>query len=192
MKNIMFVRIFKAIGAFFLDFIETAVMALAIFVIIYFFLFQPHQVKGNSMLPSFRDKEYLLTNKIVYRLQSPQRGDVIIFQAPQNKKYDYIKRIIGLPGEEVGLKQGKIYVNDSLLDESAYLLPNTFTAGSSFLSESKKITVPENSYFAVGDNRPHSSDSREWGCIPQENIIGKAWFRYWPLSEAGLIAKIAL
>ena len=182
----------KKLGFFLLDFIETIVTALVIFVIFYLFLFQPHQVKGKSMIPTFEDGEYLLTNKITYRFNNPQRGDIVIFKSPQNKKYDYIKRIVALPGEKISLKAGKIFINDSRLNESIYLAKDVYTKGSSFLPEEGELKVPENQYFVTGDNRPHSSDSREWGYITMENIIGKAWLRYWPPSNFGFIPKIDL
>ncbi len=184
-------RILRIIGAFILDFIETIVTALVIFVIIYLFLFQPHQVKGNSMQPNFENGEYLLTNKITYRIHEPERGDVIIFKAPVNQSYDYIKRIIGLPNESVSLKQGRFFIDDKFLDESAYLAEDVYTQGGQFLPEGGEIVVPEEQYFMAGDNRSHSSDSREWGYISKDDIVGRAWLRYWPPSASGLIPKIA-
>jgi len=177
----------KKIGLFLLDFIEAIVSALVLFVVLYLFLFQPHQVNGNSMLPTFENNEYLLTNKITYRFNEPKRGDIVIFKAPHNKKFDYIKRIIALPKEKISLKGGKIFINNARLDESNYLTESTYTKGSHFLPEGGELVVPEGQYFVAGDNRPHSSDSREWGYISMKNIIGKAWLRYWPPSKFGLI-----
>jgi signal peptidase I len=181
-------RVIKQIGAFFLDIIETVVLALAIFVLVYLFLVQPHQVRGNSMYPTFHDGEYLLTDKLSYRLGEPGRGDVIVFQAPQNQEYDYIKRIIGLPGDRVKIKNSQVYINGELLDES-YLPEDFTTSGGSFLSEDEEVVIPEGEYLVLGDNRSHSSDSREWGDVPIENIIGKALFRYWPLNKLGLVGN---
>ena len=186
---IMFVSFLKKIGQLLLDFIETVVIALAIFVIVYLFLWQPHQVKGNSMLPNFHNGEYILTDKISYRFGEPKRGDIIVFKAPKNEDYDYIKRIVGLPEDKIQIKGGRIYLNNTLLDENSYLDDTVNTRGGSFLSEGEIKTIAEDSYVAVGDNRAHSSDSREWGAIPRGNIIGKAWLRYWPISKAGLIPK---
>lgn len=177
---------FRKVGALFLDFIETVVMALAVFVIIYLFLFQPHQVRGSSMYPNFHDGEYILTDKISYRLHEPQKGDVIIFKAPRNEEYDYIKRIIGLPGEEIELLDGKVFINDQPFDES-YLPKEFLTSGGSFLRANSPVSIPKGQYLVLGDNRSHSSDSREWGFVPKQNIIGKAWFRYWPPDRLGLI-----
>jgi len=187
----MFLRILKTIGSFLLNFIEAIITALAIFVIIYLFLFQPHQVKGNSMrtslLESFHDKEYLLTNKLVYNFDQPQRGDIVIFRAPHNQDYDYIKRIIGLPGETIKIEDGQVYINDQVLDESDYLPEEVKTNPGKFLKEGEEMTIPLRKYFVVGDNRPNSYDSRTWGFISIKDIVGKAWLRYWPVKKMGLI-----
>mgnify|MGYP001040110002 CR=1 FL=1 len=177
---------FKKVGNFFLDLVETVVIAFSIFIIIYLFLFQPHQVRGSSMYPSFFDKEYILTDKVSYRFGQPERGNVIIFRAPKNPTYDYIKRIICEPDEECKIENGKVYVNGQLLNES-YLPSDTFTTGGNFARNGQKITVPVEHYFVLGDNRSHSSDSRDWGFVPKENIVGHAWIRYWPPNRAGII-----
>ncbi len=178
---------FHRLGDIFLDVIETVVIALAIFVIIYLFLFQPHQVRGNSMYPNFHDADYLLTDKITYRLSTPKRDDVVIFVAPKNEEYDYIKRVIALPGEKVSLTENdQVLVNNQILIEP-YLPEGTQTYGGAFLETGETVTVPEDQYFVLGDNRSHSSDSRDWGFVPKENIIGKAWLRYWPLNRAGSV-----
>lgn len=140
------------------------------------------------MYPNFHNNEYLLTNKLSYRLGKPGRGDVVVFKAPKNQEYDYIKRIIGLPGEEIEIRSGKLYINDKLLDES-YLPSEYRTSGGSFWREGLETPVPEGQYFVLGDNRSHSSDSREWGTVPLENIIGKAWLRYWPFNKLGLVRE---
>lgn len=172
-----------------MDVVETIVIALAIFVIAYLFLFQPHQVRGNSMYPNFHDKDYLLTDKVSYRLGQPKSGDVVIFMAPKNEEYDYIKRVIGIPGDKVEITQDyKVKLNTQILDES-YLPSDYQTFGGSFLEVGKVVTVPPDEYFVLGDNRNHSSDSRDWGFVPKSNIIGKAWFRYWPLNQMGLVSS---
>lgn len=180
-------ELLKRLGTFFLDIIETIVIALAIFVVVYLFLVQPHQVKGSSMFPRFHDGEYILTNKVSYRLHSPQRGDVVVFKSPQNPEVDFIKRIIGLPGDRVKVMNGKIYVNGVFLDESVYLPSDFVTNAGAFAKEGQEVTVPEEEYFSIGDNRNHSSDSREWGFVPVNDIVGKAWLRYWPLNRLGFV-----
>jgi len=181
--------IFRRLGSIFLDFVETVVIALAIFVIAYLFLFQPHQVRGSSMYPNFHDNDYILTDKISYRLNQPKRGDVVIFVAPQNEDYDYIKRIIGIPGDTVEITNDyRVKLNGEILNEP-YLPADYQTFGGTFLATGKPIAVPQDEYFVLGDNRNHSSDSREWGFVPRKNIIGKAWFRYWPINQMGLISN---
>lgn len=177
---------FRRLGSFLLDFLESITMALAVFVIVYLFLFQPHQVRGNSMYPNFHDGEYILTDKITYRIRKPKEGDVIIFRAPKNEEYDYIKRIIATPGHCVQIINGKVYIDNQPFAEP-YLPKDYLTYPGTFLKEGNTVCVPEKNYFVLGDNRAHSSDSREWGFVPEENIIGKAFFRYWPPNRFGRI-----
>ena len=181
--------ILKRIWLFFLDFVETIVIALAIFVVVYQFLFQPHQVKGSSMDDNFHDGEYLLTDKVSYRFNNPKMGDVIVFKAPQNEDFDYIKRIIGMPGDQIMIDNNVVYVNGSVLNESGYLDDSVVTRPGLFLKDGLPVTIPPNAYFVMGDNRTNSSDSRDWGFVPSVNIVGKAWVQYWPINEAGIIDK---
>lgn len=170
-----------------LDALEPVVMAFAIFMMVYLFLFQPHKVDGRSMYPTFNDREYILTDKISYRKSSPQRGDVVVFHAPPPYDGDFIKRIIGLPGETVMVRDGFVYINQEKLEEE-YLPSNFSTTEKSFLREGVIYTVPEDYYIVFGDNRDNSSDSREWGPVSVKAIVGKAWFRYWPTDRIGKIA----
>lgn len=183
-------NIFQRIGVFVGDLIETFVMAGAIFVVVYFFLVQPHQVTGNSMIPNFEDGEYLLTDKVSYHFRPPQRGEVVIFKAPQNQEKDFIKRIIALPGEKVKLEKGEIFINQEKLEEN-YLPSSTPTLPKSLISEGQEVVIPLDEYFVLGDNRQFSSDSRDWGTVSKDLIIGKAWFRYWPLNELSLIPQVS-
>ena len=177
----------RRVAAFFFDIIEIFVVALAIFVVGYLFFFQPHQVKGASMEPNYQDEDYLLTDKVSYRFHEPERGDVVIFRAPKNRELDYIKRVIGLSGEKVRITNGAVFINGQQLKED-YLASSTGYAGS-FLPPGEEFLVPQGEYFVMGDNRPHSSDSREWGTVSKEDIIGKAWLRYWPPPTFGLVPK---
>lgn len=187
-------NILKKIAVFFLDIIQTIVLALSVFIIMYLFLFQPHQVKGNSMYPNFHDKEFLLTDKISYRFGKPQRGDVIIFKAPPSEpcaetECEYIKRLIGLPGDRIKIENGKIFINGKILKED-YLSPSLITSEGTFLKEGVEKEIPPNEYLPLGDNRAHSRDGREFGTIPKSSIVGKAWLRYWPLRQAGIIKRV--
>ena len=176
----------KRVLKFVLDIFQTIVIALAIFVILYQFIAQPHRVQGASMEPNFQNAEYILTEKVGYYFHEPRRGDVIVFKFPKNKELDYIKRVIALPGETVTLRGGAVVVNGRRLEEP-YLTPGTFTAGHTTLKEGAAFAVPPDSYVVMGDNRERSSDSREWGTVPKEDIIGRAFFRYWPPSEVGFV-----
>lgn len=185
---------FKKISTFFVDTIETVVIALSIFLVVYLFLLQPHQVSGLSMFPNFHDKEYILTDKVSYRLGDPKRGDVVVFHAPkaagcpQGTACDFIKRVIALPGETVQIIDHAYYINGTKLAEP-YIPPENVTNGGKFLNQNA-VTLGVNEYFVTGDNRPHSSDSREWGPIGKEEIIGKGFLRYWPLPRFGLVPKV--
>jgi len=185
----MLLVLFKGIFGFFFDILESIVVALAIFVVVYLFLYQPHQVKGASMEPNFHDAEYILTNKYEYRFGDPKRGDVVVFKSPQNPDVDYIKRVIGLPGEHIKLLNNHFYINEVLLEEP-YIAAELFTYYGSYLREGAEIVVPQNHYFVVGDNRPRSSDSREWGPIDKSAIIGRSQLRYWPFDRFGLIPQL--
>jgi len=172
---------FSSVGQFLLSFLETVVVALVISIVLYLFIMTPHEVIGNSMHPTYQNGEYLMANKLLYKFNEPQRGDVIIFKYSDTQ--DFIKRVIGLPGDKVMLKDGHIYINDKLVDESSYLSNSIYTNGGEFLHEGETTTVPEGQYFVCGDNRPHSSDSRTFGPITKENIKGKAWLVYYPFSQ---------
>lgn len=175
----------KSFGAFILDYLQTIVLALAIFLIVYLFLFQPHQVRGESMLPNFANNEFLLTDKLSYRFGTPKRADVIVFAAPPTPGEDYIKRIVGLPGQAVQLKDGALYIDGQQIAEN-YLLPATRTEGGTFLPEGKTFRLEQDEYFVLGDNRNNSSDSRRWGPVKKKKIVGRAWLVYWPPSKFGL------
>ena len=182
-------EIIRKIYLFLLDTVQTFLIAAAVFLVIYVFLFRPFEVKGESMLPNFYDKEYVLTNLIILRFQTPKLGDVIVFKAPPEPDKDYIKRIIGTPGDTVSIKEGKVYLNDKMLNENEYLKPDVKTFAGEFLSEGQTVKVPQDEYFVLGDNRQASSDSRKWGEVARKNIIGRAWLRAWPFVRLGAVNK---
>lgn len=157
--------------------VKIVVVSLAIIIPIRYFLIQPFFVRGASMTPNFDNGEYLVINEINYRFESPQRGQVIIFKYPLNPSQYYIKRIIGLPGETIEIKDGQVFIQDALLDESGYLPEGRVTSGN------LKVVLGQEEYFVLGDNRSASSDSRQWGILPRENIIGFVWIRAWPFGE---------
>ncbi len=173
----------RAVSAFF-DFLQGIVVILALLVMVYLFLVSPQEINGASMEPTFFNGEYILTNKVQYKITEPKRGDIVIFKSPKNKEVDYIKRVIGLPGDTVALRGNKFVVNGAPIDEP-YLRPDVVIFGGSYLQEDQEVSVPEGTLFVAGDNRPHSSDSREFGPIPFEDIIGVAFLRYFPFDKIG-------
>ncbi|MEK7061339.1 MAG: signal peptidase I [Patescibacteria group bacterium] len=177
---------FKRLGAFFLDIGEVLVFAIGIFFFIYLLIMRPHKISGVSMSPNYPDSEYLLTEKVSYYKSPPKRGDVVVFTPPVSSD-DYIKRVIGLPGDIVSINNGKVYINSRLLNEADYLSSEVFTQGSSFLPDGLSYTVKDGEFFVMGDNRPHSYDSRSFGPIKKKVINGKAWIIYWPVKLAGAV-----
>ncbi len=180
-----------AIGSFFLDIIETLVIALSIFLIVYLFVASPHQVNGQSMVPNFQSGEYVLSDKVSYKIGDPKRGDIVVFHAPEAANCpkgtgcDFIKRVLGLPGETITVNSNAIHINDIALEEP--YIPEEFETLPGPATKNKAITLGPDEYFVSGDNRPYSSDSRAWGPIHKSDIVGKAFFRYWPLNVAGRI-----
>jgi signal peptidase I len=177
---------FRRLGQFFLDIIQIVVFAIAIFLFVYLLILQPHKIKGASMSPNYLNGEYLLTDKVTYRFQQPERGDIIVFEAPTNDGQEFIKRIIALPREEISVKNGSIFVNGKKLEED-YIAHEIETAPGAFLEEGEAVVVPEDQFFVLGDNRGHSSDSRAWGFVEKDKITGRAWVIYWPLDKAGTV-----
>ncbi|MGA9397836.1 MAG: signal peptidase I [Anaerolineaceae bacterium] len=156
-----------------IDAAETIILALVMFVIINS-LTSRVRVENISMLPTLNPGELILVNKLAYKLGDPRHGDVVIFHAPNNPGEDYIKRIIGVPGDEVTVGNNKVAVNGIELIEP-YIAAAPNYDGS--------WTVPENSLFVLGDNRNSSSDSHAWGFVPLDQVVGKALFVYWPLNK---------
>lgn len=180
-------EILRKIYVFLLDTVQTFLIAAALFLVIYVFLFRPFEVLGDSMYPNFHDREYVLTNLISLRFAAPKLGDVIVFKAPPDPDKYYIKRVIGVPGDTVMVKDGNVYLNGKILDQSAFLKSSVKTYGGSFLKEGQSVAVPPNEYFVMGDNRNYSSDSREWGFVRSDKIIGISSFVYWPLNQMKLV-----
>jgi len=168
--------------------IKIVILALLIVLPIRYFVFQPFIVRGQSMEPNFQNGNYLIIDEISYRFKEPARGEVIVFRYPYNPSQRYIKRIIGLPGETIEIRDTQVYVFDKndqkiTLKEDTYLPETDITIGS------LKLILGIGEFFVMGDNRPSSSDSRSWGVLPRQNIIGRVLFRLLPLDE---ISKISL
>ncbi len=158
--------------------LETLIVAFVSILLIYEFVAQPFKVEGVSMQPNFQNGDYLLVDELTYRFQNPERGQVIVFHNPQDVKEYYIKRIIGLPGDTVTIENNQVYVNGKLLHES-YLPPGLPTPG----NETVVLKKNPAQYFVMGDNRILSYDSRYWGPVDRNLIVGVVRLRFWPLGE---------
>lgn len=175
----------KATALFFWEVAKVIIVSLAIIIPIRYFLIQPFFVKGASMEPNFKDGEYLIINEFVYRLHSPKRGDVVVLRYPSDPSQYYIKRIVGLPGETVEIKNGEVFVYSEYYPDGVKLDESKYLKGVDTPGDLKKVLKNEE-YFVLGDNRSASSDSRNWGPLPDEFIIGRAWIRAFPFTEAAV------
>ena len=167
---------------FFIELIKIVLIAVAVIIPIRYFLFQPFYVRGASMEPNFHDNEYLIIDEITYRFNDPQRGEVVVIKDPKTQSEFLIKRIIGLPEEKVEIKDGQVIIyNDQfaggIVLQEEYLSDGLQTNGDDVFQLSK------DQYYVLGDNRPVSLDSRNFGALEEENIVGRAWLRVWPFNQ---------
>jgi len=170
------------VGYFFLDLIKLAIIAGITVGLVRYFLFKPFYVKGQSMEPTYHENEYLIIDEISYRFRAPQRGDVVVFHAPLGEDF-YLKRILGLPGERVKVENNKVIIyNESypqgIVVEEPYLIEDTIGQVS--------YDLKNDEYFVMGDNRDSSYDSRRFGPVKRSAIVGRTWFRGWPISRIGI------
>ncbi len=168
---------------FFTELLKFVVIAALVVLPIRFFVAQPFIVSGASMDPTFENGQYLIVDELSYRFEAPQRGDVIIFRYPKNPSEFFIKRIIGLPGETVSIHNNIVSVAQAGGSTVALAEPYVVNLGD---GPDTSFAVPAGEYFVMGDNRPESSDSRVWGLLPAQNIIGRAFLRLLPLQQAGI------
>lgn len=191
------------------EMLETAIFILLIFFIVRGIV-QNFKIEGSSMEPSLHSGQYILVNKlvyfhfdvnepmrllpgndnllpnVVYPFHKPQRGDVVVFEFPNDPSKDYIKRVIGLPGETVEIRDGDVYINNHLLDEP-YLQGAPTVCSANAECGRGPVVVPHNAIFVMGDNRSNSSDSREWSALSLDHVVGKAWVLYYPISDWGVV-----
>jgi len=170
------------IVGFVVEIVQVVAISLAIIIPIRYFLIQPFYVKGASMEPNFYDHEYLIIDEVSYRIGEPERGDIIVFKYPSDPKQYFIKRIVGLPNETIEVQNGNIvvynesYPEGTILEED-YLEADVVTAGQ------KKVKLRNDEYYVLGDNRNSSLDSRSFGPVNESYIVGKVWFRGWPVTK---------
>lgn len=175
----------QTVGSFIWELVRVFIIALAIIVPLRIFVAEPFIVSGSSMVPNYHNREYLIIDKVSYRSHEPQRGEVIVLRYPKDPSQYFIKRIIGLPGETVKVDQGSVYIYNEANPLGQKLgedyLPNEgITFGSN-----EPVTLAADQYFVLGDNRLASSDSRVWGILPKEDIIGRVWVRVFPITSFG-------
>lgn len=173
-------------GSFIWEVVKIVTISLAIIVPIRYFLIQPFYVVGASMEPNFADFNYLIIDELTFRFHEPQYGEVVVLRNPQNRSEFFIKRIMGVPGDTLKIDQGKVYVNDVVIDESAYLSADVVT--SSF-NGYQTVTLQDDEYYVMGDNRTHSLDSRRFGPVQKSSIVGRVWIRAWPFNQFTIYKK---
>lgn len=171
---------------FFKDIIKFSILALVIVIPIRFFIAQPFIVSGASMQPTFESGEYLIVDQLTYRFESAHRGEVVIFKYPKDPSKYFIKRVIGLPGETVRIEGEHIYIENEE-HQSGYLLEEPYLDPENLGDSTMTITLSDDQYFVMGDNRRASSDSRIWGPLPEENIIGRAFLRLLPITNYAVL-----
>jgi signal peptidase I len=162
---------------FVIDVVETLVLSIVLFAAINT-VSARIRVDGASMEPTLQSGEFVIVNKLAYFFGEPDVGDIIVFHFPRDPDQEYIKRVIGLPGDKIEVKDGEVFVNGILLEEEYIAAPPVYTAS---------LDVPADSLFVLGDNRNNSSDSHNWGSVPLDFVIGKATFIYWPPTEWGIL-----
>ncbi|WP_025026557.1 signal peptidase I [Caldalkalibacillus mannanilyticus] len=165
------------------EWIKALAIAVIIAVGIRYLLFSPIVVDGESMMPTLQDRERMIVNKIVYFIGEPERGDIIVFHATQSK--DWIKRVIGLPGDKIEMKNDVLYINDEVVDEP-YLVSSKESV-SGVLTDDFSEVVPEGHLYVLGDNRRNSRDSRWIGSIPIEDVVGRADVVFWPIQNIRIV-----
>lgn len=176
---------------FLLDLVKTGLVVFVIAFSLRYFAVQPFVVDGESMMPNFVNNEYILAEKVSYLTGEPKRGDVIVFRYPGNPNVSYIKRIIGLPGETITIADNSVKITSknnsgSYTLNETYIPKSTLTLAMDTQNGALEKTLGNDEYFVMGDNRQHSSDSREWGILPKANIIGRTWLTILPFDKFGI------
>ena len=168
------------LGSILRELVETVVLTLVIFFLVRTVM-QNYRIDGISMEPNFQNGQFLIINKLSYRLGEPQRGDVIVFHYPRDPSRDFIKRVIGLPGQTVEVRSGQVIIDGKPIDEPYGPAPGSYDAAPTL--------VPANQLFVLGDNRNNSSDSHSWGLLPMDKVIGRAIVSYWPPNAWRIISN---
>ncbi len=180
------------------DWVESIIIAFLLAMVIRAFVVQAFKIPTGSMRMTLIEGDLILVNKFIYgakvpftdfrlpELRAPRRGDVVVFVYPEDRKKDFIKRLVGLPGETIEIKGGSIYINERIAEEPIFKQIYYYNRGE-YSAEGQKIVVPKDCYFVLGDNSASSKDSRYWGFVPKEDLLGKAMVIYWPLDRIRVI-----
>jgi signal peptidase I len=169
------------------EWVEPIVIAVVLALIIRTFVVQAFKIPTGSMRTTLMEGDRILVNKFIYRFTQPKRGDVIVFISPEDKKKDFIKRLVGLPNENIQILNGAILVNNNPLEEGSVLKKQKYYNRGDFGAEDQKVTVPPDAYYVLGDNSISSRDSRYWGFMPKKYLLGKAFLIYWPPNRIRII-----
>jgi len=184
--------VIASVGSFFWELIKVVIIAAVIIVPIRYFLVQPFFVRGASMEPTFNDGEYLIIDQLSYRLRDPQRGEVIVFRFPENRSQFFIKRIVGLPGDTVTVGDGRVKIRNNAYEQGAVLNEVEYLDSEVRTGGQVAVSLGEDEYFVLGDNRFSSSDSRSWGALGRGDIVGRALLRAFPFDRAEVFDPVSL
>jgi len=176
----------KGLSKLVLDFFELLFIAVSIVLLTFIFLFQPLLITGDSMKPEFLDGEQIIAEKLTVKFQQIDRGEVLVVKHPKDEGVLVIKRVVGLPGETLMLVNSNIYIDGELLDES-YLDSEVVTSDGNYLTEREEFQLSDSEYFMLGDNRAESFDSRFWGPVDKDHIVGRSILVYYPLKQFRIV-----
>ncbi len=170
------------------DWGEPFVIAAVLAIVIRTFLLGPYKIPTGSMRPTFLEGDRIFVDKVSYRFHEPERGDIIVFKYPLDKKKDFVKRLVGLPGDKIEIRDGKLIMNGRMIDDPPFSNYYYYNRDDwDYGKHGQMIEVPEGSFFAMGDNSAQSSDSRNWGFVPRKNMVGKAFLIWWPPKRVKLV-----
>lgn len=169
---------------------EAILVALILTLVIRTFVVQAFKIPSESMYPTLMVGDKLFVNKFIYRFRDPQRGEVIVFKYPENPSKDFIKRVIGIPGDSVEIRNGSIFINDKKWIHPDEIRENLYYNQEPYAGAGQKLVIPTDAYFVLGDNSISSRDSRYWGFVPKDLLVGKAFVRWWPLNRMGRLDRL--
>jgi signal peptidase I len=169
------------------EWVEPVIIAAVLALIIRTFIVQAFKIPTGSMRPTLIEGDRILVNKFIYKFKQPERGDVIVFVSPEDKKKDFIKRLVGLSGEEIQISNGTLLADGKAVDSDSVIKERYYYNRGDFGAEGRNVIVPDDAYYVLGDNSISSRDSRYWGFMPKKYLIGKAFLIYWPITRIRLI-----